>query len=251
MSTKPMPLMTEHNRGLIWAGLKTMTRRVCKQPLLLPTAISVKLGYDEPSGHWFLSDQNGYTYDLGKSRLQAGDEVYLREPVQIQKIGWARGLIEGVYLDDAEWFNVELLKKEWGRLVARKNPYAKTSPLFMYKSLSRTWRKVTRVWVEQLQDISREDAVAEGIIHEVCHHGHKSVCTAGCRPEPEYKFRTLWNSINEKPRPSIINGVIIGYESYPWDDTGKYAKMETYRGLPHVCYFNPYVFCYEFSEIDK
>lgn len=67
--------------------------------------------------------------------------------------------------------------------------------IHMPKWAARIFLEVTDVRCERVQDISREDAVAEGIVHEVCHHGHKSVCTAGCWPEPEYKFRDLWKTL--------------------------------------------------------
>lgn len=241
---------TAENRLAVWRDVdpKTHTRRVIV-----------------PQPTWFVHEDIGGHVEWGKyqfddyfdlvpyARYQVGDELWMQEPYQIENTCFDSGgrLKRITYLDDGRITEKYMPIKELEKWAKRKFPFRTTSARFMYRSLARKWVLVKRVWVERVQDISRADAVAEGIIHEVCHHGHKSVCTAGCRPEPEYKFRDLWNSINAKPRPSIINGIIIGYMSYPWDDTGEYAKLKTYRGKPHICYPNPYIFGYELEKIVK
>jgi hypothetical protein len=49
----------------------------------------------------------------------------------------------------------------------------------------------------------------------------------------------------------MSKGKVTHYESYPWDDSGEYAKMKTYRGKPHLCYPNPWTFAYTFELTER
>jgi hypothetical protein len=80
----------------------------------------------------------------------------------------------------------------------------KRSPLFLPEKHARTFVHIESVRVERLQDISEDDAVAEGII-PVNQCGILRCC--GYKDYTEDKggfmmakksFETLWNSINEK-----------------------------------------------------
>ncbi len=155
-----------------------------------------------------------------KPQYQVGDRLYLQEPYRVLNTPHSnKAIVHGYYGDDNIVFDVELSEAEADLWINRKFPYRKTSSRFMYKSLARTWFEVREVRAERLQDISREDAVAEGVIHEVCDHGHLEVCTAGCRPEPEYKFMTLWDSTNK-----------IKWADNPWVFVYTYKpRMDTNR----------------------
>jgi hypothetical protein len=69
----------------------------------------------------------------------------------------------------------------------------------MAKRYARTWLEITDVRVERLQDISEEDAKAEGA----------SKFPVPTFADSTYKqgFERLWNSINRKKHP---------FESNPW-----------------------------------
>ena len=179
---------------------------------------------------------------LPYARYQVGDMVYMKEPYQLTTNITAHDIC-GYWCDDGRIFRRELSIEEFKKWMNRKKKFAKTSALFMYKSLARTWLKVTRAWVEQVQDISEENALSEGVRIGSSAMGH--VFTA------KEHFKALWNSINEKPKPIYIKGEIVSYISYPWDDTGAYAKMKTYRGKPHICYPNPWNWCYEFERVKR
>ncbi len=251
MAEKPMPLMTEKNRALIRANLKWQTRRV-----IVPQPHEVLPNRDggEMTPYRWVPKSNESAmygdYEEIKPRYQVGDELWMREPYRIiNKTYNIDRSLEVHYFDDRKYESCLMTLAELQKWSARKKPFAKTSPLFMYKSLSRTRRKVIRVWVERVQDISVEDAKAEGITligDELVFNNEKQKQALIIT-----NFSRLWDSLNAKPRPFTVKGKIVRYKSYPWDDTGKYAKMETYQGKPHVCYPNPYNFCYSFEEIEK
>lgn len=94
-----------------------------------------------------------------------GDLLYQQEPYQIDEdeSNSLIGTLAGQYLDDSKYFEIYdddfvVFKK----LAKRKFPYRKSSAGIMYKSLARYWYEVTAVRVEQVQDISAADCVAEG-----------------------------------------------------------------------------------------
>jgi hypothetical protein len=91
--------------------------------------------------------------------------------------------------------------------------YFKWKPsIFMPKAAARIFLRITDIRVERLQDISEDDAIAEGIeeIHPApfviryecyqCdaggHKGAEGLCDDGLYREPIDSFRSLWQSIN-------------------------------------------------------
>lgn len=210
--TKPMPLMTRANRDLIRTGDKTMTRRVivpqpyhsssaCPRfndtevgdifvcPDMLPTS-------DNPGKVFVECESRGTYHYMGMVAFiekhaphQVGDEWWMREPYQIATC-FTGHTVCGNYPDDGGIFKRELSDKEWKKWSIRKKPYAKTSSMFMYKSLAREWRKVSGVFVQQVQDISWQDCKAEG-------------CDCDYSAGVTYKksFQLLWDSINGTKYP--------------------------------------------------
>ena len=103
--------------------------------------------------------------------------------------------------------------------------------IHMPKWAARFWRKITDVRIERLQNISEEDAWAEGF------------------PDPDgtnreysdrarYWFKTLWDTLYAKPRPVMgKNHRISHYVSYPWEDV---REVRTHRGLDWYVSGNPW-----------
>lgn len=107
--------------------------------------------------------------------------------------------------------------------------------IHMFRWASRTDLGVMAVRVERVQDISEDDAKAEGI---------------DARPQRAKPwFRDVWDSINASPKPKYVTvkgrRIITHYESYPWEE-GTY--ITAYRGEPWYVYGNPWNWVVEFGE---
>jgi len=68
------------------------------------------------------------------------------------------------------------------------------SPRFMPKKYARIWRQITEVRAGRLQDITEEDAIAEGCLKQVFPYD----------VVPRWQFKDLWDSLNAK-------------RGHPWD----------------------------------
>jgi len=76
-----------------------------------------------------------------------------------------------------------------------------TPSIHVPKIYSRIWERITDIRVERLQDISEEDAIAEGIIRIstiidtewYANYGNEDI---GTSLHPIESYRTLWESIN-------------------------------------------------------
>lgn len=92
------------------------------------------------------------------------------------------------------------------------------SPLFMPRWASRLTLEVTDVRVQRVQEISEEDAVAEGLPpyeYGTCPY----VPTSGEKTAATHRFRELWDSLNAK-------------RGYGWDEN-PWVVAVTFR--PHHC----------------
>ena len=83
---------------------------------------------------------------------------------------------------------------DYDRALAQENWLAdwwtrqkKRPPMFMFRHWSRLWLEVTDVRVQRVQDITEEDAVAEGV-----------AAWAGTAPPPRPAFMGLWDSLHDQ-----------------------------------------------------
>ena len=127
-----------------------------------------------------------------------GDRIYIKEGIIIHADGRT---LAGYYMDGARITNIG--EK---RLTA----------MFMAKKYARTWLELTDVRVERLQDISEEDAEAEGIDgwHNFPKHRFMSdpiqdaqLCNCGDFSGIE-RYSWLWDSINKAKHPWASNPFI-------------------------------------------
>lgn len=241
-------LFTRENRDKVRSGDKTQTRRIAKPPIESTEMCPVMIMQDaaSPSGYSWHSDMYGTVH--AKPRHQVGDLLYLREPYHLK--GVDDDSCDVIYFDDCGTPTyveldipgtaqmLKIMRRDAERFFLGYHP-----SIHMPKVLARTWVKVTGVKVERVGEINEVDALAEGVVLGSSAMGHAFTA--------KELFRALWNSINEKPKPVTSKGVITHYESSPWDDSGKYAKMKTYRGKPHLCYPNPHTFAYTFELTER
>ena len=167
-------------------------------------------------------------------KYQPGDLLWIKE-------GWC---IRNTYHDDIA------VGYDDGALARIKNQpkYAEgprlekwRSPRFMPKSVARLWLRVTDSRAKRLQEISAEDAIAEGLREHVWdaeaaqiphiakaiaarqRWWHHVIMKRGRQSSvwncPVKAYRELWDDINAK-------------RGYPWDD-------------------NPWVWCYKFEVAEK
>lgn len=132
--------------------------------------------------------------------------------------------------------------------------------LFMMQWMSRITLEITSVRGERLQDISEEDAIAEGI--ERIGQGWKDYghpANSGKVVLARDSYRSLWNSINLRPSPVYARGEdgkksIVAYESYPWsaeDFDVTYPSVRVaglFRGKPLTVTANPWVWVIKFKR---
>ena len=141
--------------------------------------------------------------------------------------------------------------------------------IHMPRWASRITLPVIETRVQRVRQISDDDAIAEGIYCNPIPGCRK--CPWGIYGLPEFQsgfgsprraFRTLWDSINAKPRPRYERGPdgrrrIVAYDSFPWSgyDHGEAPRTETHRGKPHHITPNPWVAAYTFTvrrgNVDK
>lgn len=184
----------ENVRGIL-EDRKTQTRRVIKPqpPKIWDTVYPVKSESGEVITWCFHSKNDKYNFGYKKCPYgKIGDQLYVREkhaflwpddyPVPIEDCN-----IEYY----ADTFNA--YPGQWPSDEAKGNPEApKWRPsIFMPRWASRIQLEITDISVERVQDISREDALAEGIqINPGLERGIPDL--------PRARFADLWDSINKK-----------------------------------------------------
>ena len=186
---KPI-LFTKENRDKTRSGAKTQTRRVCTGTL----PARARFDSHGDGGRWWeeVDEQGNATesYFEWRAPYVVGEVRYMCEPYQVTSTCYSKGRqVIGEYIDDGKPFDVVLTPAEWDRWQARKRPYDTTPARFMYKSLARTLVEIVDLRREPLQEISGEDAWAEGIAYDGNgdHDAEANAIDA---------YRTLWNSIN-------------------------------------------------------
>ncbi len=168
----------------------------------------------------------------------AGDGLWTKEGLQRgtcslvswRNAPWAGPRRDGEFVawDDCGW------KRDW------------LSPIHMPRWAARELPLVKRIRVERVQDISDEDAIAEGI--EV---GTRSYGTAyrdyrgrtgAWFTEAKISFGTLWDSINANPKPvhrdpRDATTPLECYVSYPWEAI---CETREKNGKPWFVIGNPW-----------
>ena len=125
------------------------------------------------------------------------------------------------------------------------SPRGKWRPsIFMPRWVARELPIVKAIRAERVQEISEEDAKAEGVIP--------------CRPpgsEPDeyrYVFPSVWNRINAKAKRAKHNPYTNAREDcyvlYPWEDVRKQKKLKS--GLIEYTVGNPWNFAIDFMRVE-
>lgn len=216
---KPILFKAEMVRAIL-SGDKTMTRRVIK---------GVPRGdhFGKDIMDWALS--SCYTDDEGRHHLKVQSDVDDNNHTELfcpqGKPGdllWVRETWQRVYRYDDSYciYGADYTEEEYINLQPWK------PSIHQFRDDSRILLKITNVRVERLQDISEGDATREGIekvgsfIPEWKDYGNDSLSFVFAVDS----FRTLWDSINGKPRK---DGVDISWRANPFVWVIEFEKLET------------------------
>jgi hypothetical protein len=195
-------LFTPENIRAIREGRKTQTRRVITpQPTVnqFGTLLWTKGRADSqivagcPYGYWQPGDTGIHP------------KLYIKEGIVIDS---RTGELKGYYIDGCRPTTRPYLK----RLTA----------MFMAKRYARTWLEITDVRVQRLQDISEDDAKAEGV-EQRSKSTWRNYFEDCYLSSAQQSFSSLWQLINGKNKP--------GEEWDAWD-ANPFVWAITFRRLP-------------------
>jgi len=220
-------------------GKKSQTRRVIK-PQPDEDGLSRDAGYPFI---WYNTNDIPHKCPYGTP----GHELWVKETINCVALNYKGGAYTQYAADGAP---TPIDTWPWKRHVL--------SSIHMPRGAARLQLLVKKIRVEKLQDITEEDALAEGIDteSEVYHLSVNILDNLGVVPgashditksSPEiHTFRLLWDSINAKPKPVKVKGTIHHYESFPWEDV---QETREYRGKPWHVYGNPWLWVVNFEVI--
>jgi hypothetical protein len=198
---------------LIAEGRKTQTRRLIKpQPESNTTRMYPiqTLDFSVDTNEWvreWLNKGRPWT-DNVKFRCPygiAGDRLWMREAFHIRRWGRKnsdRVLLVGWYGTGAD-FEITLTEKESALYRAWKRKTGNFPSIFMFRSLSRALMDLLKVRAERVQDISEEDAKAEGVEPLLLPSGtvadlNEGDTTGGRRATFKAGYSALWDSLHGK-----------------------------------------------------
>ena len=248
MKERPILFNGEMVRAIL-DGKKTQTRRVIKPQ---PTQIR-EAEYELDCGKaWLVTYANGTPEDEWIevcAPYNVGDHLWVRETWQPDFSEHGDVFIH--YRADDKWgiypmteeIPDEWVEREWTKLddiyraasvpqnsggrwlpesIGFKAPWKPS--IFMPKWATRIWLEVTGVRAERVQDISEEDAEAEGVTPILRDGGGFEPWGAPCPPFPCYAevFARLWDSINAKRG--------FGWDTNPWVWVYEFKRLETPAG---------------------
>ena len=183
MKERPIIFNTELVKAIL-AGQKTQSRRVIKpQPVL--------------GRHW----KHGWVVDPAEVDIPIafcpygipGDSLWVREIFYI----W-----QAAYLGHPEQRPIAYAEETERMNREPEGTWKKRPSIFMPRWASRITLEITGVCVEQLQDISEEDAAAEGVNPIIAGSGHLK------EHWHRAAFGVLWDDLNAKRG--------LGWDTNPW-----------------------------------
>lgn len=216
-------------------GRKTQTRRpVDMSNPRRPIGFLGGEGEEDDPGEWgyFFDgpDHNGYAvlargleerHNHGRISIrcpygEVGDRLWVRETWQTTTTPDDRDVTKLVYAADWDGKRPGFCEEEWSW----------RPPLFMPRWASRILLEIAEVRIQRLQDISEEDARAEGVKRDdaPCDHKRASCEEIGCLgPTHRSTFCELWDSLNAKRAPWVEN---------PWVWAITFKRVETRETTP-------------------
>lgn len=217
MTDRPILFSAPMVRAIL-DGRKTQTRRVLKEQ---PPEDMGLVGVYAPgltAVFGYIAPTNDFKVPL---RYKPGDRLWVREAHALLPLTAYRGSIGTGTIAQTEHptdgYSAAVYREGFDR---SGRPLWRPS-IHMPRWASRITLIVTDVRVERLQDISEEDAEAEGIERLKSGRGYydptmsKAMVRASCwHRKAEHAFEVLWDSINGMPRKP--GGPDISWKANPW-----------------------------------
>jgi len=187
-------------------GRKTVTRRV-ESGL---TVLRPSYGWDckglAANGEFWFFNKSITCNHIAKPRYQVGEVVYIKEAHRyIQN--------DGDPYDFGIQYKSDSQVKWWrdnGNLMDYPIDEKWRSPLFLKELFARYFLKIVGVRAERVQEISEEDARAEGVIPYIEDAGDGHLWSPGGAKAYRLEFKDLWDSIN-KDYPFESNPYVFRY----------------------------------------
>ena len=211
MKERPIIMSAESVQAIL-DGRKTQTRRVVKVANDMPCGVGVHFDGKTNSLKAFYINANGDINDYRCPYGQKGDRLWVKE-----------SYIRGNVFTLLKTSNFEKQSKEEVEEFG-KNHGGWKSPLFMKKKEAKLWLEITNIRVERLQDITEDDAIAEGIKLNKSEFNNSYQCKDYLDDENFYfdakgSYQSLWDKLNAK-------------RGYSWDN-------------------NPFVWVVEFRRVEE
>jgi len=206
MKERPILFSSPMVRALL-AGTKTQTRRIYK-PKRPPPYEIVDETHTGKAWPFFADDAGGY-HLLASPYGRRGDRLWVRETWRTEERD--SDAVDGIlFAADGAFVPIENKKEAADRWIEDhnngKHPGWRPS-IFMRRWASRLTLEITHVRFQRLQDISEEDARAEGVIQKFTawlpREGETAFSTA------REAYRCLWDDINGIDGPGC-------WEANPW-----------------------------------
>lgn len=207
----------------ILEGRKTQTRRVFKhQPVPFDPPYDADGTVDGHSGRIdFLMRDIGQKF---WTRYRKGDTLYVREAFM-----YVGGGDPGILLYRATWRDDAIAAGCDRTSIATEEPKGWKPGIHMPKSIARIRLLVTDVRVQRLQDLSEDDAIAEGVeregddwksyevIHIGWHKGEPHPHAVVPNRNPTISYSELWDALNAKRG--------FGWDANPWIEAVTFTRV--------------------------
>ena len=136
--------------------------------------------------------------EIVKPKYQVGEILWVRETTCYVMLDHAHDLLEGAR-DKTQFVYKANVHSDWIEYAKEKYGYKWKPSIFMPKEAARIFLRVTDLRLERLQDISEEDAIAEGIMPILLplnQYPDYLVYPEIPFENPINSFASLWESIN-------------------------------------------------------
>ena len=209
MKERPILFTPENTRRII-SGEKVQTRRVLKQQP--PTSCAYLTQQEHPLGMRVWGFTDGGTLDPAWWPWIENEQAWLRCPYGVpgDRLYIKEGIVKHASIPHLVGYRLDGCKvtESWEKHL---------TAMFMPKWAARYWLEITNIKVERVQDITAEDALAEGI-SKTDYWKPKEVDGKPFEEKwwddyefwqryPQIAFKNLWDSINKKKH---------SWDSNPW-----------------------------------